>query len=265
MTAVVLPLYALGELNDPGPRSLGLGGAGVALGNDAWAGLRNPADINSAASYWGGGWSQQFGLPELSLEQASGTTRYREWRLSGGLRSFGGEEYRESTVAMGLARRIHKQFVAGARVDYLRADNSIQNGQVLALNLGWSLSLTSGLTLAGVWEHAGNPRVSGLQDRLAERVVAGVGYELPAQGRALLDIVQEERFPLEVRTGIEIDAKSGIALRLGMRTNPVRPSGGLGISVRNWRFHYGFDVHPDLGTSHGVGLEFVKKSRRSDS
>jgi len=50
---------------------------------------------------------------------------------------------------------------------------------------------------------------------------------------------------------------SALKLRVGMRAEPVRPAAGFEIQWQRWRFHYGGDLHPDLGASHEMGLEFM--------
>jgi hypothetical protein len=139
---------------------------------------------------------------------------------------------------------------------YLRVESTVDPGGVLYASLGFVIEPLTDLRVGGVWRKIGGPRVSGFQDRLAESLVAGLVYEARERGSVVVDVVQDERFPLELRAGVEIEARREIALRFGTRTNPVRPSGGVGIGLKSWNFSYGFDLHPELGVSHSAGLEF---------
>src|SRR3989339_1294174 len=88
------------ELDSPGPRGAGLGGAGVALIGDGWGGLRNPALICGKGMVLATDWSQQFGLPELNHEVFTLQSRYPFAGLGVQGSTFGSELYRETSLEL---------------------------------------------------------------------------------------------------------------------------------------------------------------------
>jgi len=258
LAAGISSVEAAFEYDPYGPRVAGLGAAGGALTGDGWAGFRNPALIAESDRLVGAGWSQQFGIPELTLETVGGSVRTRQVTLGVCASTLGSELYRESRLDLLIARRIRPELTAGISIG--GRSLSIRNysgGNALALNAGVVTELAGGVRVAGVWRNVNRAKLSGFSGELPEALVVGTAIEIPQAGVLVGDVVAERRFPLEMRVGAESEVMPNLIFRLGARAEPVRPSAGIEFGVGQWRFHYAVDRHQDLGVSHSVGLEFV--------
>jgi hypothetical protein len=116
-------------------------------------------------------------------------------------------------------------------------------------------SPTKSVKLGAVWKNLNRARLDGYRERIPESLTVGVVARLGTSSMLLLDLVSEPHFPVESRFGIESKFSKILTLRVGGRAEPFRPSGGIEISLRYVRFHYAGDLHPQLGSSHSVGIE----------
>ncbi|MBI5059335.1 hypothetical protein HZB60_06090 [candidate division KSB1 bacterium] len=245
------------ESDVTGPVSAGYGGAGIAETSDGWAGFRNPAACAVGQGGFACSWSRDFGLPELSRGAVATRQTIVAIPVSLQATSFGWAVYRESGLGVAVAQRFGDRLYAGVEAGgRFLAIEQYGSGSALAFSAGVLSTLSEEIAIAAVWRNANRGRISGFRDRLAESLALGIRATPAAHSRALIDVVQDRGFPAEVRFGAEIAPLSDLALRVGARTEPVRPSAGLTVSMRRWSFHYAGDLHPDLGASHQVGLEF---------
>jgi hypothetical protein len=239
-----------------GPRTRALGGAGSALGGDSWGGLRNPALIRGNGFSVGANWSQAFGLPELNREYFGAARDLKPISLGLHASSFGSELYRESAFDLIFAREIREEVTAGIAVGFRSlSTRGYARGNAAAVSLGLVARPISRLAIAGVWRQLNRGKLDGYEDRLPESLVIGFAAELGPSTMAVLDFIAESHFPLETRLGLESRVSKRLKLRIGGRAEPFRPSGGFQIIFRRWKFHYGGDLHPDLGPTHSVGME----------
>ena len=250
--------YSAFELDCTGPRATGWGGGGAAVTGDGWEGYRNPALIADAQGGMAGSWSQQFGLPELSREAVAAGLRFHggSFAVLGG--TFGSDLYRETQFGLAAARRLHTKLAVGMEIGGRWLDiERYSAAHAMCITVGVLLEPMRGLAAGIVWRNLNEPQLTGYVDRLPSSLTFGVAGTLTRDAILTADIIQEKRFPAEVRVGAEARVFSALKLRVGMRAEPVRPAAGFEIQWQRWRFHYGGDLHPDLGASHEMGLEFM--------
>jgi hypothetical protein len=249
-------LMAAFEGDVSGPVSAGIGGAGIADTTDTWAGFRNPAGA-AGRSGFAVGWSRDFELPELTRTAAAARRTCYGIPVSLNLTSFGWTVYRESGIGVAVARAWRGRFTAGAELGgRFLSIQDYGSGTALALAVGVTARASEDLSVAAVWRNANRGRLSGFRDRLAETLVIGAALRPAGRSSVVADLVQERGFPAELRFGAEIQPLHDLALRVGARTEPVRPAAGFTVGHGRWMVHYAGDWHPDLGASHQVGVEF---------
>jgi hypothetical protein len=253
----IVEVHAAFEQDLTGPRSLGMGGAGIALISDGWGGLRNPALIHGIGSSAATSWSQQFGLPELNLEcfSVSGSSKFANFGINGS--TFGSELYRETSADIAMARALRPNLVAGVAFGVRSLSvRDYGNGSAPCVTVGLLAAPTDLVKIGVVWRNLNRAYIEGYQDRLPESLTLGASSEVGEYSRVVFDLVAEKHFPVESRFGIESRLMKNLELRIGGRAEPFRPSCGIGIGFNGMWFHYSGDLHSDLGASHSVGLEF---------
>jgi hypothetical protein len=250
------PAWGAFELDAGGPRAAAMGGAGTALSGDGWAILRNPALAAEGRPLAGMGWSQQFGLPELTREELAVVSHYRGQALGMTAATLGSKLYRESEFGIIWAHAFRPELRVGADVRARWLDiESYPSSHAFTLTAGIEGRPLAGLAVAALWKNLNEPRLSNYDDRIGGSLTFGVTAQVTSDGLVAVDVVQEAHFPAELRVGAELRVLPRLALRVGGRAEPVRPAAGLQVDLGRWSFVYAGDLHPDLGASHHVGLE----------
>ena len=255
LTGMITSTYAAFEKDWSGPRVAGLGGAGVALPGDAWCAGRNPALLTEGFPLAGLAWQRLFDLPELSRVHLAGNFALGNYLTAVDAHQFGGELYRETALAVSLARALSPFLTVGGQLSVNQV--GIQHyGEGLACGalLGICYRPIPELCAAACWRNFPRARFGKWDARMPEALQFGMSLRLP-RGSFVVDIVEESRFPTEYRLGAEAPVLPMLTLRVGSRFEPVRPSVGFTVQVSQWRFHYAGDLHPELGPSHELGLE----------
>lgn len=238
-----------------GPRAAGMGGAGVALPTDAWCAGRNPALLTEGVRAAGLAWQRLFDLPELSCLHLVGEFALGKYVAAASVQQFGGELYRETTLAASVARALSPFLSVGGQLSANQvAIRHYGKGAAPGALLGICYRPIPELRAAACWRNFPRARFGRWDTRMPEALQLGVAVQLP-RGSFAVDIVEEPRFPTEYRVGAEAPVLPQLTLRVGSRFEPVRPSVGFTARVSRWRFHYAGDLHPDLGPSHELGLE----------
>ncbi len=258
---------ARAQLAEGGGRALGLGRAGVALGQQSW-GHVNPAAWSGLAERRGAlSASQAFGLSELRLVQLAAAAPTPVGTVALSARSYGFAERRETRVVAGLARGI---VLSRSR----RLDVGVSGGVETAQTAGYG-SVTAVLVSVGVQGDV----VPGLRAGLAGRnlagilwsadedvrhslatvpaITAGIAYSPSAIATVVLDAEQDLDAGLSVRGGIEVRPVPMLALRVGAADNPSRFSAGAGVRTGGLRADIAVERHASLGLTPAVGIELA--------
>ncbi|MEO0557270.1 MAG: hypothetical protein AAF170_03700 [Bacteroidota bacterium] len=256
---------ALAQLAEGGARRLALGRAGVALGGEAW-GVANPATWATLAdrrlALEG---SQAFGLADLRLGAASAAvpTSFGTLAVSG--RSFGGSVHRETRVVAGIARPLALSRVRALDVGLavgvesastegfgsastVLLDAGVQGDLLPALRLGLSARNLLGL---------GRGAETDLQRSVSTvpTLAVGLAYTPSDHAVLVLDALQDLDRGLSMRAGAEARPVDVLALRVGVSTQPVRYTAGLGVLAGPARVDLAVEQHETLGLTPAFGVE----------
>ncbi|MEM9997492.1 MAG: hypothetical protein AAF809_07300 [Bacteroidota bacterium] len=256
---------ALAQLAEGGARALALGRATVALGDDAW-GHYNPAtwstlDQGTVALFA----SQPFGLAELRIAglAAAYPTPYGTAALTA--RTYGFEDYRETTLGLGLARavplsrarRLH--LGVHARLHTLSISEGFGSSNTLTVSAGALVQVVEGVQF-GV--HARNALAPRDADAKLDAPIStepglglGLAYTPIPDATVLLAIDKSiEDQPASVRGGLEVRPIDVLAIRAGFTTAPARLSLGVGVNLTRVQAALAFENHDALGWTPAVDL-----------
>ncbi len=259
---ILLMLWALGPARsaagqsvasmEGGTRAAALGGAATALPGDAW-GFSNPAAWATlpgrAVSFFA---SEGFRMSALRL----GAVQYAEvgsWgAAAGGARTFGYEDFRETTFHLGYARGFSlgttRTFWAGLDVRYhqVALGGGYGSAGAVGLSLGGLVRLLPALHLGFHATNLNAPRLNG-REELPRTLSIGLSYAPAERLLVVLDAFKDLDYPVSVRGGLEIRPVDALALRIGAATQPVRLTAGLGLRLGRLRAGIAAERHQALG------------------
>lgn len=270
-----------------GNRALALGGAYVAIADDASAPVWNPGGLAFVArrelqashtNLFGIGFSEQymsFVLPSWRFGTASLTARTF---------GVGGVETRddrnvligedlssnEMEVALGFGRRVGDFWGVGGAVKIQRQSvgESADIGIGLDLGvrtyplaaMGSTSALADRLTFGLALRNALQPRLRLVEDSVSDPSVlrTGIGYQQPVgEGRSItwaLDLESTNDMDPRVHAGVELSLVPALALRGGMNAGNLEA--GVGTRLGDFGFDYVFEDNT-LGSIHRFGLNYA--------
>ena len=252
-----------------GVRAAGLGGAYVAVADDAEAMYWNPAALRLLP---GGETSAEIGRP-FGLEQADQLAfAWVQPTVAGSMglaMSSTGENdyYRESVLRFAFSRDVGRHLLLGASASVLSIDIQPTYGADWApgLDLGAMWRFDHRLRVAAALRNLNRPALADgeVRQRMAGRL--GIAFDAEVGVLVGVDLALEENLPARLHVGQEIRVHSMLALRAGLEfaagsvdenttAAPPRYSLGFGAGGSRMRVDYAFVDHPNLDGTHRVGI-----------
>lgn len=235
-----------------GARPAGMGGAYVALADDAEALFHNPAGMARIPGHMiGVSFSRPFGLDDLGAGSLAYVRPGPAGRCGISWNSFGNRVYRENTcglsaggcvldgLCLGATSKIHMLSISG----YGSASSfDLDVGFIFRVS-GRAQAGLSVLSLAGSGQACPPRQVAiGLRLRSSDELVLSAQIERETGG------------PILFRAGQEYRISGNGSIRCGMKTHPTELSGGVSICFNRQRIDYACVSHPVLGLTHILSL-----------
>ncbi|NBC16141.1 MAG: hypothetical protein GVY18_02365 [Bacteroidetes bacterium] len=240
-----------------GARTAALGGAATALPDVPW-GYANPASRSTLServvAFFA---TQAFGLSELRLGAAQVVEPTGLGTFALGARTFGFEDYRETHLNLGYARGVQlgtsRRFHLGVNVRYHRVSVPDYGAAgTVELGLGGLVSVLPVLDLGFHWTNPHVPTLGG--EELPRTLAVGLHYAPMDLFRVVVDAYKDVRFPLAIRSGIEVRPVDVLFLRVGAATEPSRWTAGVGVAVGAFVADVAAERHEVLGWSPAVAF-----------
>lgn len=242
---------------DSGARAAALGGAATALSGEAW-GYANPAAWSTLPGRFVGFYATQaFGLSELRLGAAQYAEPMRLGTVALGARTFGFEDYRETHVNAGFARGFRlgtsRRFHLGVSARYHRVSIPEYGAAgTVELSVGWLVNVLPSLDAGFQATNLHMPELGG--DELPRTLSLGLSYAPLDELRVVVDAYKDVRFPLSIRSGIEVRPVEVLFLRVGATTEPSRLTAGVGVRLGALMADVAAERHEVLGWSPAVAF-----------
>ncbi len=264
----------------PSARFAAMGGSGVAVSNDVWAGFYNPAGL-SQLRYWQAGSAYNrlfsanfltniFGAATLPLPGRYGTlglgVEYFGVDYDG--QSIAGEYTLRFSHGFYLLKDIHSSLAVGYSLNVFHwtlgtspTYGNLGSATTIGVDVGF-LATIYGRTSVGITvTNINTPQLGSLTPvDLPQRVVAGIAYQ-PYEGVVTsLDLNRQIGSDVtEMWAGGEFSPTSFLKIRLGATRNPNRFTAGFGIHYRYFQLDYALVTHSELGLSHMLNIMVWKK------
>jgi hypothetical protein len=251
------PLRAAFERQPESVRSCGMGGAGVAFPANVWGGLTNPAGLAGMAErvIALSTAPSPYGLTELRRTVCAYAEPFGPVTASVTALRFGYELYREVLLGAACGVDFGKGLRAGAGVTL----NSLSiagygHGACFGFDAGVIWEIVPGLQLGAAAANVNAPSPGNTGESIPRTFQTGFSYS-PLKGLVVAcDVVEDTRFPAELRLGAECVLAEFLTLRGGISTDPSVCSAGIGIRFTPVEIGYAVSAHQELGITHRFGI-----------
>ena len=229
-----------------------MGGCSAAL-DDFWSRIDNVAGIARLDGPTVGiSFRNNFLLSELSYKSvAFALPVTKTGALGTRYTHFGNSQYNEQRVNLMYAQRFGRMFALGAEFDFLHSGVSeagYESANLFTFGIGLQFYPSSTLTVGA---HIFNPISTHYQTDVKMDVPAlfraGVAYKFIKNATATMDFVKDMNFDSDLRIGLQYTFFDFLNARIGIATNQLIYSFGIGVDRESWCVDLAAQVHPTLG------------------
>lgn len=263
LTLLIIVLNVSGfsafEQNEAGARPYALGGAYVAIADNAWAIFYNPAGFarlshNEISVFY---LPQQFGLKELSTTAIAGNYYSNAGTFGFGVRRFGFNLYNEITASLSYAS-MFLGVCAGVNLNYYSLTiSNYGSDAAIGVDVGIIFPLVRGLDFGICAKNLNMPTIGKGREKLPQIFSTGVSYS-PVENLVVgADYRKEIAFEGSQRFGVEYKVFEFASLRVGAANNPPTYTAGIGVEYEFIQIDYSFFKHQELGISHTFSVSFI--------
>jgi len=239
-------------------KSISLGNAFLSLCDNSNAVFLNPASLvllSKAQAYLG--YSNAYGLAELSQTSLSAAYPKKSWGVGVGFSVFGKSDfYQEKIGIISGAYKFRDKFSVGLSFKYLILSTSSNYPEMKAFSLdaGFRYKFIEKLELGGVVKNFNHPKLGEDGEKIPLNYNLGVAYYPLKEIALYLGYYDDSDFKSQIRLGQETFINENLTIRLGFQSQPSRYSLGFGFNWEKFKFDYAYFNHPVLDATHKVGL-----------
>lgn len=217
------------------------------------AGLAWMNSFTAAASFT----PAMFEMPELQTHSIAIGIPLSFGGIGFGVRRFGFELYRETSVAVGCGMVMDDGLAIGATAEFRKhAIKGYGTQTPVLLNIGVLHKVHELVVISGTVDNVLNASLGKKEERLPRAVSLGLTAALSADLLSVVEVEKNTRDPAFLRVALEFRPLLAIALRSGLSTEPLQWTAGCLVSFGPFSFEYGGTHHGLLGWTHQVDVTF---------
>ncbi len=245
--------------NSMGARALSLGQATSALDSDEWSLFSNPALLNTESVSVGFYGLRNYGFAEITDMAAFGSALTSFGVGAVGFHRYGDNLFSETRVRLGYKNEWEQlHFGFALNYNHISFGGPYGSGGAFGLDVGIAAQVLDQLWLGAKATNLNHPsyKFSGTEEDLQRELSIGFSYSLEETALFLMDVVKDVRFPVSYRGGLEVNIVDDLKGRIGITTEPLTYSFGLGYGREFWGINLAVQQHHLLGLSPGFDLLF---------
>jgi DNA uptake protein ComE-like DNA-binding protein len=254
---LILPRVSLAEYENVaiGARPMGMGGAFVALADDANALDWNPAGLTQLKKLEVTSMhTKLFGIDQLLMDYVGVTGRVEPlggW-MGFAYKKMGTELYNETTYSLTYARQLTEDHSFGINLKQMVTqiwDTPDYEG--VGVDLGLQMKVNDYINVGGMIKNLNNPKVN---ETLPMVYSVGVAAQASEDIRVALDVEKEmsDHSHFSWHVGQEMNLTRNFIVRAGYTSWPKRLHAGFGFNVYDWYVDYAFQNHQVLENTHRI-------------
>lgn len=237
----------------PGARQVALAHSSISFDNDAFSLFNNPSGLSLIDNREIGFYFSPapFGMKELSNAFGVYCEPTNFGSFGAGFSTYGFELYRETSIAIGFAKKINNTFYAGGSIYYRNISiKNYGNSGAVIINAGAMLRINNEIGFGASIQNLTQSTVGNETDMLPTIISAGFHFQFLDELLFAAALEKETRFKPSLHFGTEYNPIEYLSLRVGASNEPSTFSMGIGIHYNYFHFDYARSNNVDLGISH---------------
>jgi hypothetical protein len=250
---------ASGEWIAHGGRSAGMGLSSAAV-SDFWSINNNQAgmafyDKTATGIYF----ENRYLIKEMGSQTGAFSLKTQYGIIGATIGYSGDANFNTTKAGLAYALKFGNRFSAGIQLDYIATTLGEDYGKHsnVTFDAGIMVKITEQLTFGA---HTFNPMHVKISEYSNERIPAtlnaGFGFTFSDKLLLTAEAYKNSEFPLEFRSGAEYKLSRIAYARVGLSTNPARYTFGFGLEMKNLTVDLSSSLHPQLGYSPQVSLQY---------
>ena len=243
-----------------GARSNALANTGLCF-DDVWSVYNNPGAFGMMKkTSLGVAAENRFLLKELSSQSmAVGFHTQKSGNIGFQFQQYGYNLYREMNGGLVYGMKLFDNFSAGVSINYhgiFLAENYGSKNTVSA-GLGLMYSATKNLKIGMRVQNLSRTKLADFNDeRLPTYFGLGFLYQISKKALWTVEAEKDLIHPINIKSGLEIQAHEIFTVRLGANSYPFMTSFGFGLKLKNFYVDAAAQWHTTLGLSPSFGLHY---------
>lgn len=242
-----------------GARGLAIGGATTALPDYGWSVFSNPALMNSKIPILGFYGLRNYGFAEITDVSAFGSIPTQFGAGAFAFHKYGDHLFNETRARVGYKNEWENlHFGVVLNYNHIAFGGVYGSGGALGLDVGIATEITQQLWVGAKASNINSPKYnfSNTSEYLKRDLSIGFSYLLHKDVLFVMDVFKDVRYPVSFKSGLEVTLLGDVKGRVGVTTEPLTYSFGLGYKKENWAVNLAVQQHSLLGISPGFDLLF---------
>lgn len=264
LIAIFGAFQALGQVySQLGARSNALGNATMSL-TDVWSVYNNPGAFGSMEkTALGVSYENRFLLKELSTQSlTAGFHSENAGNFGIHFQQYGFSLYREMQAGFTYGMKFYENFSGGVSLNYHRIalgeNYGVKNSVSAALGMFYEMNEL--LSFSMRVNNLNRAKLATDQDeRLPTCFGLGVLYTFSEKAFWTVEAEKNLINPINIKSGLEVQAHEMFALRLGVNSYPFQASFGFGLTFGEFHLDMASMWHAQLGLSPSAGIHYEFK------
>lgn len=240
-----------------GARGVALGHATTALAENEWALFSNPALLPTKTSTIGFYGLRNYGFAELTDIASYSSIRTKFGITALGFHRYGDNLFNETRARIGYKNEWENLHVGLAiTYNHIAFGGPYGSGGAVGFDIGLAAQVIPQLWIGAKSTNINKPvyHFSGNVEDIPRDISIGFSYMLEERALLLMDVVKDVRFPVSYRGGLEVFVIDNLKGRIGVTTEPLTYSFGMGYGKDFWEVNIAIQQHQLLGMSPGLDL-----------
>ncbi len=252
---------------ETGARQGGMSGSGVVI-SDIWSSFHNQAGLADLSGLSAGlFYSNMFNIPDLRETAFAISFPTEKYGSSGLNYSYSGNSASNfSKFGFAYAKRLGKRITAGMQIDYLRfVQLNYGNSGTAVGEVGFIAEPLNNLYIGA---HVFNPwraKLSGTEEYISSIIRIGAGYYFSDKVLFTAETEKDIDKPIVFRAGTEYNIVTGLFIRAGVASEPVKYSFGIGYNYKGVKLDVAYINHDVLGYYMQFGLGYTLDKTTKDT